>query len=100
MTPQDKLKRLAEFDSDEFYKKSGMSYAYLEYSEGAEWENKRLKPLLDALIECVGGLDKIRSGGDRAEIFGLELYRCPTCASAEIASEALANLERVVKEME
>lgn len=53
-----------------------------------------LLPLLEIAMEA---LDKIKSSGGRAEVFGLELYRCPTCASAEIASEALAELEREMK---
>lgn len=34
-------------------------------------------------------LERIVSGGGRAEVLGLELMRCPQCASAEIAREAL-----------
>lgn len=34
-------------------------------------------------------LERIASGGGRAEVFGLKLLRCPQCASAEIAREAL-----------
>jgi hypothetical protein len=34
-------------------------------------------------------LNEIKSGGERASIHGLDILRCPTCVSAEIANQAL-----------
>ncbi len=52
--------------------------------------------LLSALEICVEALDKIKSGSGRAEILGAELYRCPSCASAEIANEALSKAAEII----
>lgn len=42
-------------------------------------------------------LEQVKSGGGRAEILGLELSRCPTCVSAEIANAALTNWRRYLE---
>lgn len=52
-----------------------------------EQDNARLRT---ANAELVEALIEIKSGGGRAEILGLDKYRCPQCASTEIAEQALA----------
>lgn len=43
-----------------------------------------------ANAELIKALNKIKSGSGRAEVLGLDMYRCPQCAAADIAAEALA----------
>lgn len=42
-------------------------------------------------------LEDIKTSGGRASIHGLDILRCPTCASAELACEALDKLNEELK---
>ena len=48
------------------------------------------------LVKAIEALEKIKSGAGRAEVLGLEMLRCPQCASAEISKETL---EAIYKEL-
>lgn len=56
-----------------------------------------LPRLLAALEVANKALEAVKTGGGRAEILGLDKFRCPQCASAEIASDARAEIERILK---
>ena len=51
--------------------------------------------LTEAAEKMQAALKKIQTGGGRAEIFGIEMMRCPQCASAEIARQVLAEIEDI-----
>lgn len=106
---QDKLKRLVEFDPNNkslvgqfrhcvypdadkdtviTFQADVACYGF-EVGRGATYSE--LKPLLDALIECVEGLIVVSNNGDN---------RGMGWTPAQHARITLANLERVVKEME
>lgn len=50
----------------------------------------------EMLVKAIEALEKIKSGAGRAEVLGLEMLRCPQCASAEISKETL---EAIYKEL-
>lgn len=54
---------------------------------------KELHKLQAQLQVAREALEQVKSGGGRAEILGLDKSRCPQCASAEIANEALAKTD-------
>lgn len=77
MTLQDKLKRLVELDI----------------------KHQRLKPLLDALIECVGALDIFKGIADMSRDDVVMTF-AEDPSVIDYAVQPLANLERVVEGME
>jgi hypothetical protein len=58
-------------------------------SQAFALHNVLSEPLHMRIKELEAALENIKNGGGRAEVFGYDIYRCPQCASAEIAEEAL-----------
>jgi hypothetical protein len=54
-----------------------------------------IETLRDKLSLAIGKLTEIKNGSGRAEILGTELFRCPQCASAEIANEAPGEIKMI-----
>lgn len=105
MTLQEKLKELVEFDEQpvkEDWCGERAASDYNSYVVGVKRENARLKPLIDALLECVGTL-KAEYPCDEHDMepnTTMDFFRCDRCGIRPSLAEALANLEAAVKEME
>jgi hypothetical protein len=50
-------------------------------------------PYREMIVSLAESLNEIKSGAGRAEILGMDLARCPQCASAEVSRIALDKLK-------
>lgn len=92
---QDKLKRLVEFSGTRHSATHPCAQECSGYRQGFDDGcvaiSDRRKPLLDALIECVGPCKELIEWTENNSVY---------TGSAKRSQKALANLERVVKDLE